>query len=43
MMSWAEDSGTFMLTEDNVKAAVESSGLRNFNQVFGDDDGDDNE
>lgn len=42
MMSWAEDSSSFTLTEENVKAAVESSGLRNFNQVFGDDDANDN-
>lgn len=43
MMSWGEDCSTFVLTEKNVEAAVESSGLRNFNQVFGDDDGDDTE
>lgn len=38
LMSWAEDSGNFSLTEDNVMAAVDSSELRNFNEVFGDDD-----
>lgn len=34
MMAWPEDCGNFVLDEEKIKAAVESTQLRNFNAVF---------